>query len=58
MSMHVSVMLHDGLPHAVDSVSCDLDYILDQDSMYHWLSDEERSRIREIQNLLADLEKR
>ena len=58
MSIHVSENFHDTMPHALECVSCDLDFILDQDSMYHWLSDEERSRIREIQNLLADLEKR
>lgn len=58
MSTHVSVNLHDGLPHAIDSISCDLDYILDQDSIYCWLSNEERSKIIEIQNLLADLERR
>ncbi len=58
MSIHVSVMFHDGLPHAIDSVSCDLGYILDQDSMYHWLSDEEIIKLKEVQNILSDLEKR
>lgn len=58
MSIHVSVSLHDGLPHAINSASCDLDYILDQDSMYHWLSDEERMKLKEVQNILSDLEER
>jgi len=58
MSTYVSVSLHDGMPHAIDSVGCDLDYILDQDSMYHWLSEDERIKLKEVQNILSDLEKR
>jgi len=58
MNTHISVSSHDGMSHAIDSVSCDLDYILQQDGMYHWLSNEEISKIREIQNILSDLEKR
>jgi len=58
MSIHVSVNSHDGLPHAIDNVIYDLDYILQQDAMYHWLSHEERMKLRETQDVLGDLRRR
>lgn len=58
MSTHISVSSHDGLPHAIDSVIYDLDYILQQDAMYNWLSHEERIKLIEVKDLLGDLGRR
>jgi hypothetical protein len=58
MSTNISVNRHDGMQHAIDSVFSDLEYILQQDDLNHWLSKEERYKIKETQLVLYDLEKR
>ena len=58
MSANVSAKSHDGMLHAIESVGCDIGYILDLDVLYKWLSEDEREILKNTLSVLSDLESR